>query len=234
MDFMGLLRSVEDILFEIVSWLYFYPRTFLLSLFRPAQMMAYADDELDDRPQQRYESTINPPVFLLITIAMASTVSDFILGPEAVAQAIKDSPEFLRDWKNDLMFTAFIFSIYPLLLSIDLLRHQRIGIDRASLRPPFYSQCFVAAPFGLANYVALAFMSDETYEYEIMGGTYDGLYIGFPIFLLTLIWYTVLQTRWFRRELGTSLLKSGWIAAFAIFKGFFVTSSILVLIQGTG
>ncbi|MBL0965839.1 MAG: hypothetical protein IBJ05_03210, partial [Blastomonas sp.] len=59
-------------------------------------------------------------------------------------------------------------------------------------------------------------------------------YIGFPIFLLTLIWYTVLQTRWFRRELGTSLLKSGWIAAFAIFKGFFVTSSILVLIQGTG
>lgn len=234
MDFMGLLRSVEDILFEIVSWLYFYPRTFLLSLFRPQRMMVYADDELDDRPQQRYESTINPPVFLMITIAMASSVSDFILGPEAVAQAIKDSPEFLRDWKNDLMFTAFIFSIYPLLLSIDLLRHRKIAIDRASLRPPFYSQCFVAAPFGLANYVALAFMSDTTYEYEILGTTYDGVYIGFPIFLLTLAWYTVQQARWFRRELGTSLLKSGWIAAFAIFKGFFVTSSILLLIEGAG
>lgn len=234
MDFMGLLRSVEDILFEIVSWLYFYPRTFLLSLFRPQRMMAYADDELDDRPQQRYESTINPPVFLMITIAMASSVSDFILGPEAVAQAIKDSPEFLRDWKNDLMFTAFIFSIYPLLLSIDLLRHRKIAIDRTSLRPPFYSQCFVAAPFGLANYVALAFMSDDTYEYEILGAFYDGVYIGFPIFLLTLAWYTVQQARWFRRELGTPLVKSCWIAAFAIFKGFFVTSSILLLIEGAG
>ena len=234
MDFMGLLRSVEDILFEIVSWLYFYPRTFLLSLFRPQRMMAYADDELDDRPQARYESTINPPVFLMITIAMASSVSDFILGPEAVAQAIKDSPEFLRDWKNDLMFTAFIFSIYPLLLSIDLLRHRKIAIDRTSLRPPFYSQCFVAAPFGLANYVALAFMSDDTYEYEILGAFYDGVYIGFPIFLLTLAWYTVQQARWFRRELGTSLVKSSWIAAFAIFKGFFVTSSILLLIEGAG
>jgi hypothetical protein len=234
MDFMGLLRSVEDILFEIVSWLYFYPRTFLLSLFRPQRMMAYADDELDDRPQARYESTINPPVFLMITIAMASSVSDFILGPEAVAQALKDSPEFLRDWKNDLMFTAFIFSIYPLLLSIDLLRHRKIAIDRASLRPPFYSQCFIAAPFGLANYVALAFMSDDTYEYEILGAFYDGVYIGFPIFLLTLAWYTVQQARWFRRELGTPLLKSCWIAAFAIFKGFFVTSSILLLIEGAG
>jgi hypothetical protein len=234
MDFMGLLRSVEDILFEIVSWLYFYPRTFLLSLFRPQRMMAYADDELDDRPQARYESTINPPVFLMITIAMASSVSDFILGPEAVAQALKDSPEFLRDWKNDLMFTAFIFSIYPLLLSIDLLRHRKIAIDRASLRPPFYSQCFIAAPFGLANYVALAFMSDDSYEYEILGAFYDGVYIGFPIFLLTLAWYTVQQARWFRRELGTPLLKSCWIAAFAIFKGFFVTSSILLLIEGAG
>lgn len=234
MDFMGLLRSVEDILFEIVSWLYFYPRTFLLSLFRPQRMMAYADDELDDRPKARYESTINPPVFLMITIAMASTVSEFILGPEAVAQAIKDSPEFLRDWKNELMFTAFIFSIYPLLLSIDLLRHRKIAIDRTSLRPPFYSQCFVAAPFGLANHIAIAFMSDTTFEYPIMGKYYDGIYIGFPIFLVTLIWYTVQQVRWFRLELGTSLLKSCWIAAFAVFKGFFVTFSIMMLIQGTG
>ncbi len=131
------------------------------------------------------------------------------------------------------MFTAFIFSIYPLLLAMDLLRHRQIAIDRSSLRPPFYSQCFVAAPFGLANYVALAFMSDTTYEYEIMGSYYDGLYIGFPIFLATLIWYTVLQARWFIRELGISRLKGTWIAAFAVFKGFFVTSSILLLIEGT-
>jgi len=234
MDFMGLLRSVEDILFEIVSWLYFYPRTFLLSLFRPTKMMAYADDELDDRPQARYESTINPPVFLMITIALASTVSDAIIGPEAVKEAMRTSPEFLKDWKNDLMFTAFIFSVYPLVLAMDLLRHRKIAIDRVSLRPPFYSQCFVAAPFGLANYVALAFMSDTTYEYEIMGAYYDGIYIGFPIFLATLIWYTVLQTRWFVRELGVSTLKGIWIAAFAIFKGFFVTSSIMLLLLGDG
>ncbi|PXW71291.1 hypothetical protein C7451_11337 [Blastomonas natatoria] len=232
MDFMGLLRSFEDILFEIVSWLYFYPRTFLLTLFRPQKMMAYADDEIDDEAKDRYESTITPPVFLMITIALASSVSDAILGPEAVKQAMQDTPEFLRDWKNDLLFTATIFSVYPLLLAVALLRHRKVPIERASLRPPFYSQCFVAAPFGLANYVALALMGEGSYNYTLLGSSFSGIEIGITVFAATLIWYMYLQTRWFAVELGTSLVKAAWIASYSVLLGFVITFAIVMAVAG--
>ncbi len=114
MDFMNLLKSFENFIFEVVSWLYFYPRTLWLSLFRPGEMMAYADDELDDLPGDQYESTISPPLFLLITILLATWASDTISGPDDPAT----TPAFLLDWKNSLLLTASIFSVYPLVMAI--------------------------------------------------------------------------------------------------------------------
>lgn len=219
MDFMNILKSFENFIFEVVGWLYFYPRTLWLSLFRPGEMMAYADDELDDLPADQYESTVSPPLFLLITILLATWASDTISGPDDPAT----TPEFLLDWKNSLLLTASIFSVYPLVLAITLLRQQGREIDRRALRPPFYSQCFVAAPFALANAIAMALAVLET-ETAMIGGM--------AIFVAALLWYLVLQTRWFARQLGVSTLRAGWIAGMAILAGFGITGSIVVAVYG--
>ncbi len=214
---MNLLKSFEDFVFEVVSWLYFYPRTMWLSLVRPSQMMAYADDELDDRPADRYESTISPPLFLLITILLATWMSDAISGPDTAA----DTPAFLLDWKNSLLLTASIYSIYPLVLSLALLRQKKHAIDRRALRPPFYSQCFVASPFALLNALAISlFVLDSE----------RAMIAGFAVFLGALAWYVILQTRWFATELKVSTARAAWIAGTAIASGFAITGTILVII----
>jgi hypothetical protein len=219
MDFMNILKSFENFIFEVVGWLYFYPRTLWLSLFRPGEMMAYADDELDDLPADQYETTISPPLFLLITILLATWASEAISGPDDPAT----TPAFLLDWKNSLLLTASIFSVYPLVLAITLLRQQGREIDRRALRPPFYSQCFVAAPFALANAIAMALGVLET-ETAMMAGL--------AVFAAALLWYFVLQTRWFARQLGVSTLRACWIAATAILAGFAITGAIVVTVFG--
>ena len=81
---------------------------------------------------------------------LATWAADSISGPDDPAT----TPALLLDWKNSLLLTASIYSVYPLVLAIALLRQQHRQIDRRALRPPFYSQCFVAAPFALANALA--------------------------------------------------------------------------------
>lgn len=217
MDFMNILKSFENFIFEVVGWLYFYPRTMFLALFRPGEMMAYADDELDDLPAQQYESTISPPLFLLITIVLATWAADSISGPDDPAT----TPALLLDWKNSLLLTASIYSVYPLVLAIALLRQRHREIDRRALRPPFYSQCFVAAPFALANALAISLLVLEN-ETATIGGA--------AIFFAALIWYFVLQARWFSHQLGVSTLRACWIAGTAIGAGFVITGAILIAI----
>lgn len=219
MDFMNILKSFENFIFEVVGWLYFYPRTMFLSLFRPGEMMAYADDELDDLPADQYESTISPPLFLLITIVLATWASDSISGPDDPAT----TPALLLDWKNSLLLTASIYSVYPLVMAIALLRQRHRQIDRRALRPPFYSQCFVAAPFALANALAISLFALENDNAMIGGGA---------IFVATLIWYFILQARWFAHQLGVSTLRACWIAANAIVAGFAITGGIIVSVFG--
>ncbi len=48
MDFMRLLKSLEELLYELASWLIFYPMTMWRTLRRPQAMMHYADVELAD------------------------------------------------------------------------------------------------------------------------------------------------------------------------------------------
>ena len=43
---MKLLKSLEELLYELVSWLLFYPITMWRSVLKPLNMMRYADTEL--------------------------------------------------------------------------------------------------------------------------------------------------------------------------------------------
>jgi len=48
------------------------------------------------------------------------------------------------------MLRALAFSIFPLTAATTLLRRRHLAIDRKSLRGPFFSQCYLTAPFALA------------------------------------------------------------------------------------
>ena len=194
MDFMRVLQSLEELLYELVSWLVFYPVTLWRTLTRPRQMMRYADVELGDSMEERYKDTLSPPLFLLLTLLFAH-------GLELALIAHRDDgmlPDMLRNDTNLLIFRAFLFSFFPLLMAVRLLRHAGTALDRETLKPPFYSQCYVAAPFAF-GFSAGMNITRTGHQGWIVTGT--------AIALLSVLWYVIVEVRWFRQDLriGTPL-----------------------------
>jgi hypothetical protein len=195
MDFMKLLKSLEELLYELVSWLVFYPITIWRTLSRPLEMMRYADVELADQPEDQYDDTLSPPLFLLITLLIGQAIS--ITLPSVYDRA--SLPKLLSSDANLLIARGVIFSVFPLIMAVTLLRHRRVKLNRNTLRPPFYSQCYVAAPFAFGVGIGTDFLVLPG------GGT---TWIGLVALLLSFIWYGTVQVRWFRRDLGIALHSS--------------------------
>lgn len=194
MDFLKILKSLEEALYEVMVWLAFYPITFWQVIRRPALMMNYADTELDDADEDRYSDRLSPPIFLAITLGLAHAL-EIALGQNA------QTGDFLADDRNLLAYRMIAFSVFPLILAIRLLRRRRVMLDRKLLRAPFYSQCYVAGPF------AAAVSSAPIIGPQLPVGQVNQVLIVIAIILIATIWYLALQTRWFARELETSPIR---------------------------
>lgn len=68
MDFLKLFESLDELLYEIMSWLVFYPITLWRAIAHPLRMMNYADAELGDSETEQYTDALSPPLFLLLSL----------------------------------------------------------------------------------------------------------------------------------------------------------------------
>lgn len=208
---MKLLKSLEELLYELVSWLLFYPLTMWRSLTRPLRMMRYADTELADRLEDQYDDTLSPPLFLLITLLISQGVSSAI-------PSIYDPTEALRELgsgANLLIARGVIFGLYPLCMAVTMLRYRHVRITRDSLRPPFYSQCYVAAPF---VFVLVLGFDLAAIPHE------QGLLAGLATTAVATLWYAQAQIRWLMAD-----LQAGWVAACLRFLGAFLVATIAAI-----
>ncbi len=212
---MKLLKSLEELLYELVSWLLFYPVTMWRSVMRPLSMMRYADTELADRPEDQYDDTLSPPLFLLITLLLSQGLSAAFPSVFDPALGIKE----LGSDSNLLIARGVIFGIYPLSMAVTLLHLKKVRLTRNSLRPPFFSQCYVATPFVFI--LVLGFdLSSMPHE--------QGLLPGLITISLATIWYAQAQIRWFKQD-----LEIGTIRATGVFAGAFLFATFAVLAVAT-
>ncbi|KQT64254.1 MULTISPECIES: hypothetical protein [unclassified Aureimonas] len=187
MDFMNLLKSVEELLYEVVSWLLFYPLTFWKCVRHPIRMMAYAEAELAEGPKARYAAALSPPIFLFLTLILAHFIELRFGMPE------RELTGALGDQRNLLLFRAVLFSLFPLILAVQRVHRLDQALTRETLRPAFYSQCYVAAPFALSFDLAITIGRHASPA---------ALGLGAAIFLCGLVWYVAVLARWFMSHLG--------------------------------
>ena len=205
---MKIIKSLELLLYELMVWLVFYPLTLARSIIHPLKLMVYSDTEVEQAEEDRYSDTLSPPIFLAITLGLIHLV-------ELTEGWNIQSEGFLADDKNLIAYRLVAFSLFPLMLSLRLLRSKGIALDRKTLREPFYAQCFIAAPFALGfNAGVLAIPATRTFT------------LGLSIMLATVIWYLAVQTAWFREERGSSRLRAFGNAA----RGFFEALVIVILL----
>ena len=190
MDFVKILRSFEEFLYEILTWLLFYPRTLYRVLRRPLAMMRYSDGEQNDAPENQYRAALSPPLFLMISIIVAHLLE---LGAHDSASLRQGFRGIFQTDQTFLLLRCVVFGLYPLAFAAALIRRLGAPLDRNSLRAPFFAQCYVSAPFALMLSAAG------------IGGRMKDPLIASASGLLTLaavIWYLALQTGWFQDRLG--------------------------------
>jgi hypothetical protein len=198
-NFFNLLQSLDELLYEVMSWLVFYPITLWRTLVRPLKMMDYSDLEQGDTQDQQYTDTLSPPLFLLLSLIIVHAAELALIGNDAVVTS-KVGLSALVSTNTDLIMLRIVsYSLFAVMMATRLLRARKVELTRATLRAPFYSQCYVVALLAIllgASEVLIRL----AHEWSILTGALLGL--------AALLWFGTLQTAWFVQHLKCSRLRA--------------------------
>jgi hypothetical protein len=197
MDFVRIIRSLEELLYEVMTWIIFYPRTMVRILFNPTQMTLYSEAELGDAPEQQYTDSLSPPLLLMLTIVLTHGI-ELAVGLKATSslKAGSEFAKFMTNEQNLLIVRALVTAIVPLVIALVALRASRTPLDRNTLRQPFFSQCFLITPFAFV-------FSLSTIIGRLPGAVAGG--VAPLLFFGAVIWLVWAETRWFGRQHGIGL-----------------------------
>lgn len=187
------LNSFGDLLYEVMSWLIFYPITLWRAIVSPLQMMEYANSELRDTEDEQFTDTLNPPLFLLLSLLVTQALDEAFTG--GVNPLIKDQrglAAFITDDTTLLALRLVFFSMFPLMMATRSLRAKGVKLTRGRLKSPFYAQCYATAPFALILGMGVSIGQSHMPAASVVG---TALSIG------ALLFYLITQTRWFARHL---------------------------------
>ena len=192
MDFMRILRSLEEFLFEAITWLVFYPRAFVKTLFRPLRVMNDAVSQLELPEEEQYQDSLSPPLFLILSL-LIGRLFEMAVHLDPLQNAGAASRAFLASGENLIIVRALMFAALPLMFALQHLRRTRQPLDRIHLRGPLFAECYPAAVF------CLIFNAGSLIVDHFPGIMAPGLLM----IVFSTVWYCSLQV--FRaRRLGVS------------------------------
>ena len=150
MPFIHVARSLADLLYEIMTWLIFYPVTLWRSIRHPLRTMEYARGELRKEPGTQFRETLRPPIFLLVTVMLAYVIELAAVGESAVVSSDIGVANLIDDDQSVMVFRIGALALFPVMMAVVETWLAREPVNRHTLQEPFYAQCFVAGPFVLA------------------------------------------------------------------------------------
>lgn len=218
--FLTILRSVEELLYEVMSWLLFYPRTLFMTLVHPLKTMRYSDAEQRDKPDKQYLETLSPPMFLVLSILLAHGLEMlFGFGVEEHRDSL--SRLVTANDQNLLIFRALMFSLHPLVFAWAWLKLSGRRIDRDTLRPPFFAQCYLSGATSILVSLGSMGVQDPRLWTTILG---------IVVVTAATVWYVAIQRRWLMSVEGMSGWRAGlWaVGLFLATTGVVVTANALV------
>lgn len=220
MNFFNLLKSLDELLYEVMSWLIFYPVTLWRALRHPLKMMDYSDAEQGDSGDEQYSDTLSPPLFLLLTLAVCHAVELSVVGQDAIVLRRTGLSAMVSDDSSLILLRVAFYSIFPLVIATRMVRARHVKLDRGPLKAPFYSQCYVTAPFALMVSAAGILLQLK----PIASGV-----SGLVLLAFALLWFGTLQILWFAQHLRVGYGRAALHASRAMVEGLagFVTVSLI-------
>lgn len=208
MDFLKILKSFEDFVYEALIWLILLPKTLLRIITSPREMALYAEQELASSDEQRFGDSISPPLLLILCVFIAH-LFDLGIRSHAVDTSGSLASSLLASEQNLLLYRTIAFGVWALVGAAYCLIGTGRPIGRQSLRGPFYEQCYLVAPFALVLSVSASL--DLAHP--------EGSLIGASMVLVGTVWFWSVQGVWIRHRLGHGRFRSGFAATVILLAG---------------
>lgn len=206
MDFFNLLRSAEELLFELASLILLYPRTLWRSLRRSQQLREKINQELGQEGQRRFDDMVSPPLCLLLSVAIGIGLSS---GSDAAGDINELGAWIMHSFYNQLIFGALVIAMMPLMHAWLQLRAQRQPLNRDNLRRPFYLQACLISPMALLLPAGLSLAFNAYFSPFLR-------HLALALAVLSLAAYVVNSVRVTRHVLGCGTLRALWLTCAAI------------------
>jgi hypothetical protein len=207
MDFLKLIQSLQDLIFEIVVWALLIPKTIFRVIFRPVWMVNYVNQEFEKPTDEQFDEYMPPGLFFL---AMAVIPSALFAWAQNMNFNLIESLSQLNE--ENLLTSAFTTLISILIYLVWIKWLNKHPVKRSGLKRLFMIQCYLVTPPQLI-YVLLVLL------FGGMGNTFISL-AGTAL----LVFYEAFA---FQDELKVSWAKALWYAAVPYMA--FVLFSIMVI-----
>jgi len=216
MDFMRILRSLEEFLYEVMTWLVFYPRTLLRTAVRPLETLEYSRTELRKPEEEQFQDALSAPLFLLLSLVISHLI-ELALHLHPFANAGHAAATLFGSDQNLVILRSLMFAVYPLMFALEQVKDGEQALTRKSLRGPFFGECYPASVFclvfGVGGTTIQAFPNQKA--------------IGLALMALAASWYLAVQAAWLRR------FNAGWGRAVLVTVGCFAKATAIVLVAAS-
>lgn len=197
MDFFKFIKSLDELLYEVMSWLLFYPLTLWRIIKAPVRTMIESERELGEDEQHQFDDRLPPPLFLLLTLILVHVAELGLVGQDELVRRNVGLSGLITDDTSLIIFRILMYSTLPVIAATRLIRARGARLNRPLLRPPFYAQCYAAGVFTLLVGSAGIILRQPGYVLEAE----------VALMLTALIWLIVVETRWFAAELKSSTIR---------------------------
>ena len=210
MDLIKLLRSVEELIYEVALWVLLYPRTLAQALFFPSWIQPYVAGEWLRDERDRFDGFLSPPLVLAVSVMIPFVIFLDSMQPMRARPSASDGQTLrttLSSPQNLYVYYLIGTVTAPLGFAWALTSERRQRISRVTLKRHFYAQCLIASPMALL--VWLFFFSipaARAWEGSAIGIVFRMFSFGLGYFAIAWFWYA--QWRFLRQERGSSAWRS--------------------------
>ncbi|NWK96381.1 hypothetical protein DM806_12065 [Sphingobium lactosutens] len=220
MNFVQWLNSLDELLYEVMSWLVFYPITLWRILRHPLATMHYAQDQLRLNQDQQYRATVSPPVMLILTIVLIQGLGLAIDGTNAIVKHRHGLASLVNDNTTLLFLRLVLFGTFALVLAARKVHRSEQDLDRDTLKPAFYAQCYAISPFALLLSGGVSATAHFHGSVQLLG---------LAAIIAAFLFYGIVQIRWFQQELRQSWFRSFIDASIGMIVSIIATATLGLL-----
>ena len=200
MGLFNFAKALEQGLYDVMMWIFFYPYTLLRMLIFPSSTMRYVREESSRDPNVAFASAMQPAIFMFISIAIGAMVAPLNAGQLAQIEQSEMGQIVAGSWFALLLWRMVTFSFFALVGAAlaDLLTPGRI--TRETMRGPFHQQCYICSPLALIASPSLVEMASGIGSMTLVP------------FAAIAIWFVVCQFLFFRQFAGKPILTAAGLA----------------------